>query len=276
MDFTRNVGYNRARDIIRRNAEKPNGTDMMSMVLRINESESPENRLKDEVVVDQLLSLLLPGQETMASSLSWFLLEIARHPESQECTQAEVTAVFRWADANGVELSTADLDSMTYTQAALKESMRLHPIIWMLLRVAAQDNAIPLAFPVTTKLGILVFSILVKKGTIIDIAIHAYQLSEVWGEDAGKWNPDRFLKSENAKHTPIGVYGNLLWTARVHRVLEMLVIVATLVKHFEFSLPSESEGEKTPQIYHKPTIMMMPMVEGHVGPWIGLVVKPLN
>ncbi|KAF8267070.1 cytochrome P450 [Lactarius quietus] len=164
-----------SRDIIRRNAEKPDGTDMMSMLLCMNESESPENRLKDEVVVDQLLSLLLPGQETTASSLSWFLLEIARHPESQERTRAEVTAVFRWADANGVELSTADLDSMTYTQAALKESMHLHPIIWMLSRVAAQDNAIPLAFPMTTKSGIPVSSILVKKGTIIDIAIHAHQ-----------------------------------------------------------------------------------------------------
>ncbi|KAF8259373.1 cytochrome P450 [Lactarius quietus] len=274
-----------SRDIIRRNAEKPDGTDMMSMLLRMNESESPENRLKDEEVVDQLSSLLLAGQETTASSLSWFLLEIARHPESQERIREEVATVFRRADANGVELSTADLDSMAYTQAALKESMRLHPIIWMLSRVAAQDDAIPLAFPVTTKSGLPVSSIPVKKGTIIDIAIHAYQrLSEVWGEDAGEWNPDRFLKSENAKHTPIGVYGNLLnfscgpqgcigWR---FAVLEMLVIVATLVKHFEFSLPSESEGEKTPRIYRKPTVMMMPMAEGHVGPWMGLVVKPLN
>lgn len=53
--------------------------------------------------------------------------------------------------------------------------MRLHPIIWMLSRVAGQDDAIPLAFPVTTKSGRLVSSIPVKKGTIIDIAFHAYQ-----------------------------------------------------------------------------------------------------
>jgi hypothetical protein len=53
--------------------------------------------------------------------------------------------------------------------------MRLHPIIWLLSRVAGQDDTIPLAFPVTTKSGLPVSSIPVKKGTIIDIAIHAYQ-----------------------------------------------------------------------------------------------------
>lgn len=274
-----------SRGIIRRNAEKRDGTDMMSMLLRTNECETPENRLKDEEVVDQLSSLLLAGQETTASTLSWFLLEIARHPESQERIRAEVAAIFRRIDGSGAELSTADLDSMAYTQAALKESMRLHPIIWMLSRVAGQDDTIPLAFPVTTKSGRLVSSIPVKKGTIIDIAFHAYQrLSEVWGEDAGVWNPDRFLNSENVKQTPIGVYGNLLnfscgpqgcigWR---FAVLEMLVIVATLVKHFEFSLPSEREGEKMPRICRKPTVMMMPMAEGHLGPWMGLVVKPLD
>jgi hypothetical protein len=53
--------------------------------------------------------------------------------------------------------------------------MRLHPIIWLLSRVAGQDDAIPLAFPVATKSGLLVSSIPVKKGTIIDLAFHAYQ-----------------------------------------------------------------------------------------------------
>ncbi|KAI9458346.1 cytochrome P450 [Lactarius psammicola] len=256
-------------DCARNFSRDGDGPDMMSVLLQTNASEDPQNRMTHEEVVDQLSALLLAGQETTASTLTWFLWEIARHPESQERIREEIAAVYRRTDASGAELSTADLDGMAYTQAALKESMRLHPIIWTLSRVAGQDDAIPLAFPVTTKSGRPVSSIPVKKGTLIDIAIHAYQrLPEVWGEDAGEWNPDRFLKAENVKQTSIGVYGNL--------VLEMLVIVTTLVKHFEFSLPSEREGEKTPRVCRKPTVLMMPMAEGHVGPWMGLVVKPLN
>ena len=78
-------------------------------------------------------------------------------------------------------------------------------------------------------------------------------------------NPD-FQESTNSTN-PILLFRS---------ILEMLVIVATLVKHFEFSLPSELEGEKMPQICRKPTVLMMPMAEGYLGPWMGLVVKPLD
>ena len=44
----------------------------------------------------------------------------------------------------------------------------------MLGRVATRDEVIPLAFPITTKSGEQVSSIPVKKGTILDIAVHAY------------------------------------------------------------------------------------------------------
>lgn len=67
-------------------------------------------------------ALLLAGQETSASTLSWFILEIARHPESQERIRNEVVAIFRRIDSSGAELSSADLDDMAYTQAALKVS----------------------------------------------------------------------------------------------------------------------------------------------------------
>jgi len=60
--------------------------------------------------------------------------------------------------------------------SALKqESLRLHPVMWMRGRVASRDDVIPLAFPITTESGEQVSSIPVKKGTIVDIAIHAYQ-----------------------------------------------------------------------------------------------------
>ena len=43
---------------------------------------------------------------------------MARHPESQECIREELAA--RYMQSNNGELTVADLDSMTYTQAALK------------------------------------------------------------------------------------------------------------------------------------------------------------
>jgi cytochrome P450 len=67
-------------------------------------------------------SLLLAGQETTASSLAWFFWEIARHPGSQERIREEISAAYQ--RANGAELSVADMESMTFTQAALKVTLK--------------------------------------------------------------------------------------------------------------------------------------------------------
>ncbi|KAI0249650.1 cytochrome P450 [Lactifluus subvellereus] len=268
-------------DIIEKSAAKGDGTDMMSALLRTNASADPKNRLTHDEIIDQLSALLLAGHDTTANTLTWFFWEMARHPESQERVREEIAAVYE--RTNKAELSVADLDSMPYTEAALKESMRLNPIVWMLGRVASRDDVIPLAFPITTTSGEQVSSIPVKKGTAIDLAIHVYQrLPEVWGEDAEEWNPDRFLNAENSKQTSVGIYGNLLnfsgglqgcmgWR---FAVLEMLVIIATVLKHFELELPSG--GGKEVQICRKPSVMMMPMAEGQIGAWMGLVLKPLD
>ena len=50
LDYARQF----VRGIMKRSAEKRDGTDMLSMLMQTNESEDPENRLKDEEVVDQL------------------------------------------------------------------------------------------------------------------------------------------------------------------------------------------------------------------------------
>ena len=50
--------------------------------------------------------------------MSWFFFEVAKHPESQERIREEIAAVR--ARSTSEEYTAADLDSMTYTQAALK------------------------------------------------------------------------------------------------------------------------------------------------------------
>jgi hypothetical protein len=52
--------------------------------------------------------------------------------------------------------------------------MRVHPIVYRLIREAGRDDVIPLAFPSTTKSGKQINSIPVMKGTAIDIAIDVY------------------------------------------------------------------------------------------------------
>jgi cytochrome P450 len=75
------------------------------------------DRLTDEELRDQLVTLLLAGHETTASALSWALYELGR--------DAGLLARAREAARGGDD---------DYLEAVLKESMRLHPVIPMVVR----------------------------------------------------------------------------------------------------------------------------------------------
>ena len=123
--------------------------------------------------------------------MTWFFWELAKHPESAQEIREEIAAVRARIGAR--DFSISDLEGMSTMLAALKvahppfctgycfcaepnlqESMRLHTIVWQLSRSAAQDDVIPLAFPITTRSGKQVSEIPVLKGTHVDLSFCAY------------------------------------------------------------------------------------------------------
>ncbi|THH11303.1 hypothetical protein EW146_g8088 [Bondarzewia mesenterica] len=269
--------------IIKKSEAQGDGKDIMSVLLRANSSENPMARLSDSEMIDQMSGLLLAGHDTSGTTLIWTFWELAKDPVYQSKIREEIKAARAKAIARGdVEFSVTDLDGMVHLQAALKESMRLHPIVWKMTRVAGDDDVIPLAFPITTKSGKQLSNIPVKKGTHVLLSICGYsRLPQVWGADANLWNPDRFLKMDKGKQTSLGVYANLLNFSGGLRacigwrfsVVEMQAILVALLENFEFSLPKDSDKKK---IQKKPTAIMVPLVEGYHGSWMGLNVKTVT
>ena len=102
-------------------------TDVLSRLIRVGEAEgaSPEDRLSETELRDQLVTLLLAGHETTASALSWALYELGRHPDLHART---VQAVADGDDA--------------WLDAVLKESLRLHPVIPMVVRTLLKPTTI--------------------------------------------------------------------------------------------------------------------------------------
>ncbi|KAH9025552.1 cytochrome P450 [Lactarius hengduanensis] len=272
-----------SRGLIKQSMDKGDGNDIMSVLLRANGSSNPKNTMADNEMVDQIATFIAAGNETSSKTLTWYFYAIAKHPEAQMRIREEIALVR--ARAAGEELTIADLDSMAYTLATLKESMRLDPIVWNTARIASRDDILPLAFPITTKSGQQITSIPIKKGTPIDISPAVYnRLPDVWGEDANEWNPERFLdplRGFKEASSNIGVFGSLMSFSTGTRgcigwqfaVLEMQIIILALVENFEFWLPSQNEKTK---IYRKPSHVMLPMREGQKGTWMGLHIKPLN
>lgn len=72
-------------------------------------------------MVAQMSVLTLAGHETTANTASWFLWELAKHPEFQDKLREEIFAVRSQISARGdSELTVEDLDGMVYLPAAMK------------------------------------------------------------------------------------------------------------------------------------------------------------
>lgn len=92
-------------------------TDVLSRLIRVGTDGDASDRLTDEELRDQLITLLLAGHETTATALAWALYELGRSP-----------ALLARSRAAALEGDDA------WLEAVLKESMRLHPVIPMVVR----------------------------------------------------------------------------------------------------------------------------------------------
>ena len=101
-------------------------TDVLSRLIR--EGEETGDRLSDIELRDQLVTLLLAGHETTATALAWALFELARHPELMRRTQDAALS--------------GDADGDAWLDAVLKESMRLHPVIPMVVRTLMKPQTV--------------------------------------------------------------------------------------------------------------------------------------
>ena len=120
-------------------------------------------------------NIILAGHDTTASSLTFWLWELSRHPEWQTRVRDEVRAVRRkLVDRGEAGFTLTDLEGMSVMHATLKEAMRLHPIVPALERKAAQDDVIPLGNPIITKSGQAISSIPIRKGQEVHINIASY------------------------------------------------------------------------------------------------------
>lgn len=86
------------------------------------------------------ISMMFAGHHTSSGTAAWTMIELLRHPEVMASVTAELDSLYADPDGKGaVEVSFQALRSIPQLEAALKETLRLHPPLILLLRVAQQD-----------------------------------------------------------------------------------------------------------------------------------------
>jgi cytochrome P450 len=110
--------------------------DLLSMLLEATDSEdtSVANRMSDQQVRDECLTVMLAGHETTANGLSFALWMLAKHPEAQQKIHEESVRVL------GNRLPTAaDYPALKYAYMVFAETMRLYPPVWVIGRSAGPE-----------------------------------------------------------------------------------------------------------------------------------------
>lgn len=119
-----------------REARGLGGHDIVSRLIESTAGE-PDRRVAKRRIRDELVTLLLAGHETTASTLSWTFYLMDRHPEVWERVGDEAAA------ALGDRLPTVeDLHRMPYLSMVLDEAIRLYPPVWILPRIAVEADTI--------------------------------------------------------------------------------------------------------------------------------------
>ena len=157
-----------------RTADGGNGhaDDALSRLIQSTSSES-DPRVGRQRMRDELVTLLLAGHETTASTLGWTFHMIDKFPYVWEQLHAEAV------DVLGDRLPVyEDLHKLTYTSMVINEVIRLYPPVWMLSRIAQGADEV-LGYPVPAGVDVL----------ICPYTLHRHP--DFW-EDPERFDPERF------------------------------------------------------------------------------------
>ncbi|MFE7044125.1 cytochrome P450 [Streptomyces atratus] len=125
---------NALRPIVRRRRSSGRlGDDMLGQMLR---PSSGYGLLPEEAILDTLPGITVATFETPSRAAGWILLYLARHPQAAERVAAEAALL----PANPAATTSTHLDSLQYTQALVREVLRLHPPTWLLTRRATRQT----------------------------------------------------------------------------------------------------------------------------------------
>jgi enediyne biosynthesis protein E7 len=201
------------------------GSDAISLLLALYRDE-PDAGSRRRRLREDLLTILLAGHETTASTLSWTWYLVSRHPWVAATMQAEA------AEALGDRTPEyGDLSSLPYTTAVIQEAMRLYPPVWGLPRRALAADEIG--------------GYRVPAGADVMICPYTLHRHRGFWIDPDSFRPERFESATGRSthryaYIPFGA-GPRVCVGSHLGMMEATLVAAMVARQFRFALPDGVE-----------------------------------
>ncbi|MGI5168052.1 cytochrome P450 [Spirillospora sp. CA-253888] len=111
--------------------------DLLDVLMSLREPDGTP-RFGADQVTGMFISMMFAGHHTSSGTAAWTLIELLRHP----AVLADVTAELDGLYADGREVEFQALRAIPRLESAIKEALRLHPPLILLLRVAKSDQEV--------------------------------------------------------------------------------------------------------------------------------------
>ncbi|CAL4923250.1 unnamed protein product [Urochloa decumbens] len=233
--------HNRIQDIIsgiileRKEKQSPSAfpgfedEDLLDVLLRLQEEDSLAFPLTAEIISAVIYDIFGAATDTTAATLEWAMAELIRNPQAMSRATSEI----RERLGQGIAMITStDLGDLRYLRMVIKETLRLHPAVPLILR-ASQEKCKIMGYEI-------------PKGTSVFINTFAVASDPSYWDNTEEFKPERFENSTldynwtRFEFIPFGA-GRRQCPGALFATMTIELTLANLLYHFDWALPDGAD-----------------------------------
>jgi len=212
----------------RRAARKDGKRELFDALLQIR-NEDGSHRYTIDQVTGMFISMMFAGHHTTSGTAAWTLIELLRNPGVVEKTRAEVDTLY----ADGRDVSYQALREIPFLESCIKEALRLHPPLIILMRKVMRD----FSYKGWT----------VPEGKLVAVSPAVSNRDPACFPDPDRFDPARYDegREEDRRH----IFGWIPFGAGRHRcvgaafaMMQLKAIFSDLLLRYDFELAQPPES----------------------------------
>jgi sterol 14-demethylase len=214
-------------DRTRAPAPERDDRDLLDVLMSIKDEDGAPHFSAD-IITGMFISMMFAGHHTTSGTAAWTLIELLRHPD----VLAEVVDELDGLAADGAAVSYQALREMPKLESAIKEALRLHPPLILLLRVA--------------KVPVEVEGYRVPAGVLVGASPSVSNRDPAVFDDAETFDPHRYLEPRDDdlanpwSWIPFGA-GRHRCVGAAFAMMQLKAIFCVLLRRFTFELTQPSD-----------------------------------
>lgn len=193
--------------------------DLLSMMIHATYEDG--SKMSDELLYAEVNAMFIAGQEANAGMISWALYMLSQHPDIAQKFYDEVDTVL-----GDRPVTLDDLNSLTYTDMFIKETLRLYPLAYAFSRDVVKD----------VELG----GYTIPTGASVHISPWSLHRNPAIWDNPETFDPDRFHPEHGTDYgkydyLPFGG-GPRVCIGNHFAMMEAKVCLVTIAQHYRLEL----------------------------------------